>query len=412
MITNPLNGVKLPAHSNVTITADASDPDGTIAQVEFLFRTNSLLTNSLGFATTTPFSVILSNLSVGTNFLSARATDNAGTNTTSAEAVIIGINGPTVSLTASSTNSAQLGTDILLTATARSVGSIITNTVIFEGASTLAEAPTNSVSVSIRPSVPRVYSFTAVAIDALGQSATSAPIVIRIFLPQPFSALAGSYTGIFLNSNTLSLEGSGLLTLKLNKKGAFTGKVSMNGAKYGFRGQFDQFGKINLPVIRRALAPMVLDMHLDLSGDSDQINGTAMTAAGTNVFISSLLADRNVFNSRTNPAPQAGHRSLILQPAPDLAGQGIGLVQTTVSASGTTKIHGALNDGQKFSFSTAVSKEGRIPFYVSLSRGAEAMVGWLHFGKAPNDLTGSVLWTVGSAPSETSSPVQITPASQ
>jgi len=275
---------------------------------------------------------------------------------------------------------------------------------------TLAEAPTNSVSVSIRPSVPRIYSFTAVTMDALGQSATSAPVVIRIFLPEPFSALAGNYTGIFLNTNKLSLDGSGLLTLKLNKKGAFTGKISMNGAKSGFRGQFDQFGKITLPVIRRSLAPMVLDMDLDLSGESDQISGTATTAAGTNIFISDLLADRNVFNSRTNPAPQAGHRSFILEPAPDLAGQGMGLLQTTVSKSGTTKIKGALNDGQKFSLSTAISKEGSVPMYASLSRGSAAIVGWLNFGKTPNALPGSLLWTLASSPSQTSSPAQVTPA--
>ena len=184
----------------------------------------------------------------------------------------------------------------------------------------------------------------------------------------------------------------------------------MNGAKYGFRGQFDQFGKINLPVLRRALEPMVLNMNLDLSGDSDQINGSATTAAGTNIFISDLLADRNVFNSRTNPAPQGGHRSFILQPAPDLAGQGMGLVQTSVSKSGTTKIKGALNDGEKFSLSTAISKDGSVPIYVSLTRGSAALVGWLHLGKTPNDLAGSTLWTLASSPSPTSSPAQVTPA--
>jgi len=410
-ITNPPSGTKFPAHSDVTIIANAFSPNGTIAQVEFFVRTNSLRTNFLGSASTAPFSIVLTNLSLGTNFVSARATDNTGLKTTSSEIVVIGINGPTVTLTASSINSVQLGTDILLAATASSAGSTITNTAIFEGSTALVQGPTNSVSVSIRPSVPRDYSFTAVATDALGQSSNSAPIVIRVFLPQPFSALAGNYTGLFLNTNQLSVEDSGLLTLKLNKKGAFSGKISMNGAKYGFRGQFDQFGRINLPVIRSARKPMVLNMHLDLSGDSDQIDGTASTAVGTNLLIATLLADRNVFNAHTNPAPQAGHRAFILQPAPDFAGHSVGLVQTTVSASGTTKIHGSLNSGQKFSLSTASSKDGFVPLYVSLTRGSEAMVGWLHFGKAQNDLSGSMLWDVTSSPTQTSVPIQVTPAS-
>ena len=312
----------------------------------------------------------------------------------------------------STTNSAlQLGTDILLTATATSIGSSVTNIALFDGATRLAQGSTNSITFLWRPTEPRDYSLIAVATDNLGQSGASALVVIRIFSPLPFSIVAGTYTGVFFDQNptNINLENSGLFTLKLNKHGSFTGKLAMNGAGYPFRGQFDQFGRINLPVLRRARRPIVLGLLLDLSGATQQISGSATTAAGTNVLISSVVAERNVFHSRTNPAPQAGRRSLILQPAPDLSGQSIGLDRATIGKAGTVRIHGALNDGRKFSFSTALSKDGRAPFYVSLSRGTGAIVGWLFFGRSPNDLVSGELWQLSSATAQSPAQIQIVP---
>jgi hypothetical protein len=414
-ITNPVAGAKFPAGASVIITADASDPDGTVVQVQFLVRTNVGATNSIGITTAAPFSVILSNLPAGTNFLSARATDNRGGVTTSAEVAIFGQNPPTAALTLSATNfSVQLGTDITLSATTASVGGSVTNVALFDGASLLASSPTSTIVFLWHPTDAGEHSVTAVATDDLGQKDASAPMTIRIFAPLPFSALAGTYTGVFFDAytNNIRLENSGLFSLQFTKRGPFTGKLAMNGATYRFRGQFDEFGKITLPVVRRALAPVVLVLQLDLSGDTGQITGTATTAAGTTELTSDLLAERNVFNARTNPAPQAGRHPFILHLAPDLQGQGVGLIQTRITPAGVVRLHGALNDGQKFNLTTTLSKAGYAPFYVSLSRGDEAIVGRLHFGTAPSGPDSSVLWQISSVPNQTRTQLQITPAAQ
>jgi hypothetical protein len=226
--------------------------------------------------------------------------------------------------------------------------------------------------------------------------------------------VAGTFTGLFFdpNTNRIHLEDSGFVTLKLTKRGTFTGKLTMNTGKYPFGGQFDSFGRNNFSVIRRGRAPAVLALQLDLSGDTDQLHGAVTTAAGTNLLTSDLLADRNVFNPPAHPAPQAGRHFFLLQPPSDVQGQSIGMTSTRISPSGKTQIHGSFNDGQKFSLGTAISKDDNVPFYISLSRGTEAIIGWLQFGKTPEDPAPSQLWQLRSAASETPARVQISPLNE
>jgi uncharacterized repeat protein (TIGR01451 family) len=78
-ITSPANGATFTAGANITITANASDPDG---QVTLL----GLYTNDVRIATSTnaPYSTILSNMAVGSYTLTAKARDNDGLISTSA----------------------------------------------------------------------------------------------------------------------------------------------------------------------------------------------------------------------------------------------------------------------------------------------------------------------------------------
>ena len=77
-ITAPANGATFTAGTNITLTANASDSDGTVAKVEF-FRGAT----SLGSKTSAPWSVVWSNAPAGSYVLTAIATDNAGASTTS-----------------------------------------------------------------------------------------------------------------------------------------------------------------------------------------------------------------------------------------------------------------------------------------------------------------------------------------
>lgn len=72
-----------PFESDITITATASDSDGTVKKVEFFAGTTKL-----GESTTAPYSFVWHRPGPGTYELTARATDNAGLMTTSAPVAV------------------------------------------------------------------------------------------------------------------------------------------------------------------------------------------------------------------------------------------------------------------------------------------------------------------------------------
>ena len=82
-ITSPANGTVFTAGADVTITADASDIDGTISRVEF-YRNDFLL----GQDNFPPYTLNWSAVSEGSYILTAKAFDNTGLATTSGEVTI------------------------------------------------------------------------------------------------------------------------------------------------------------------------------------------------------------------------------------------------------------------------------------------------------------------------------------
>ena len=72
-ISGPTNGAVFPAPASFVLSATASDPDGTVAGVEF-FQGNT----SLGIATSVPYGESVLGLAPGDYTFSAVATDNGG----------------------------------------------------------------------------------------------------------------------------------------------------------------------------------------------------------------------------------------------------------------------------------------------------------------------------------------------
>ncbi len=83
-ITNPADGAVFTAPANVIIQGDANDADGTITQVR-LFAGTNLLTTLASAA----FSYVWTNAPLGTNLLTAVATDNGGASSTSAPVIVM-----------------------------------------------------------------------------------------------------------------------------------------------------------------------------------------------------------------------------------------------------------------------------------------------------------------------------------
>lgn len=82
-LTAPANGATFNAGANIAVSANASDPDGSVARVEF-FRG----TTSLGVDTTAPYSVSWNGATAGSHGFRAVATDNQGATATSATATV------------------------------------------------------------------------------------------------------------------------------------------------------------------------------------------------------------------------------------------------------------------------------------------------------------------------------------
>ena len=82
-LTQPANGATFAAPATVGLAATASDADGTVTKVEFFNGAAKL-----GEDTTAPYSFTWSGVATGTYTLTARATDNLGASTTSAQATI------------------------------------------------------------------------------------------------------------------------------------------------------------------------------------------------------------------------------------------------------------------------------------------------------------------------------------
>ncbi|MCI0534183.1 MAG: Ig-like domain-containing protein [Verrucomicrobiales bacterium] len=88
-ITSPAEGATFTAPATVTVQTQASDPDGTVAKVDFFSNGNLV-----GTAATSPFTITLNNVPAGNYSLTATATDNQNATTTSS-AVNIVVNPPT-----------------------------------------------------------------------------------------------------------------------------------------------------------------------------------------------------------------------------------------------------------------------------------------------------------------------------
>jgi beta-glucanase (GH16 family) len=82
-LTSPANGASFTAPASITVSANAADANGTVAQVQFFNGSTPI-----GTATSSPYSISWTGVAAGTYSLTAVATDNAGATTTSAAVTV------------------------------------------------------------------------------------------------------------------------------------------------------------------------------------------------------------------------------------------------------------------------------------------------------------------------------------
>jgi Domain of unknown function (DUF1929)/Bacterial Ig domain len=177
-LTQPADGTTFTPPATVNLAATASDPDGTVAKVEFFNGTTKL-----GEDTTAPYGFTWSGVPAGSYTLTARATDDVGGTTTSATSRITvgGNTPPTVSIT-SPTDGAILPwkPTITVTATASDPGGSVTRVEFRDGTTLLGQDTTAPYSFTWRNVPVGNHVLTARAVDNAGAVTTSSPVRITV----------------------------------------------------------------------------------------------------------------------------------------------------------------------------------------------------------------------------------------
>ncbi|HKQ05772.1 MAG TPA: LamG-like jellyroll fold domain-containing protein [Blastocatellia bacterium] len=286
-LTSPANNATFFAPANITLTANASDSDGTISKVEFFQGSTKL-----GEDTSSPYSIVWSNAPTGTYTLTAIATDDAGSTTTSDA---VSINVLVAAGTIAGTVTAAGGSTAIASATIK----------IIQGASVIATTTSNSAgNYSVTNLDAGTYSVEASA--AGYETSTQANISVTLGATSTVNfSMAVPITYVY--------DDLGRLVSVIDQSG--------NAATYNY----DAVGNL-LSISRQAAAQISLIRFTPGAGPV----GTAVTIYGTG--FSATASQNTVTFNGTTATVTASSPSLIVTAVP--AGATTGTI-TVTSPAGT-----------------------------------------------------------------------------
>lgn len=178
-LTSPANGASFTAPTNITLTASASDTDGTIARVEF-YNGTTLLNSD----TTSAYSFTWSSVAAGTYSLRAVAYDNSGasaTSTTSTVTVAGANQPPTVTLTSPTNGSIFTApATVTLSANASDTDGTISKVEFYNGTTLLNTDTASPYTFAWSNVAAGIYTVKAIAYDNSNASTSSATSTITI----------------------------------------------------------------------------------------------------------------------------------------------------------------------------------------------------------------------------------------
>ena len=184
-ISSPTKGESFTSPATVNIDAEAYDPDGTIAKVEFFNGSTKL-----GEKTAAPFSFTWKDVTEGSYSLTAVATDNLSSVTVSAtvpvsvlKAASVANQLPVISISSPSKGSSYPApATISIDVEATDPDGTISKVELFSGTIKLDEMTAAPYSFTLKDLAEGSYSLMAVATDNMSATTTSAPTIVECYL--------------------------------------------------------------------------------------------------------------------------------------------------------------------------------------------------------------------------------------
>src|SRR4051794_6192432 len=175
-LTAPAANSVFVAPASINLTANVSDPDGTITKVDF-FQGATLV----GTVSRAPYAFTWTDVAAGRYSLTAKATDNSGVSTTSSVISVVVDALPSVSLTGPADQSTfRTPASFNLSATASDSDGSISKVEFYQGSTLLRTLTQTPYSVAISQSGPGVYSYSAKATDNNGLAVQSSSISVTV----------------------------------------------------------------------------------------------------------------------------------------------------------------------------------------------------------------------------------------
>jgi hypothetical protein len=201
------------------------------------------------------------------------------------------------------------------------------------------------------------------------------------FMPSPFASngVAGSYAGLFWDTNYLANASSGGFSATLSENGVVDGQVKIAGATTSFAGLLGANGSATITVPRSKEDSLVLTLQVDLSG-SGTLTGTVADASNT--FSAALTAYRAAFSTAASATAYEGSYTWAIPAHSGIAPAGNSFGTATIAPTGGAKLSLTLGDGTTTSAAGALSKDGLLPLYVSLYKGQGSLLAWVSFSKS------------------------------
>lgn len=167
-LTNPANGTVFFAPANVTIQATASDPDGTVTNVQFGVG-SAVFANDAS----APYAAVTNGLVAGNFTLFAIAADNGGARATNSVNIVVDAP-PSVTITNPSNDAFYVApANLIIQASTSDSDGTVTNVQFLIGSSIVANDPTPPFTTTSNGVPAGSFVLTAIAVDNYGARATN-----------------------------------------------------------------------------------------------------------------------------------------------------------------------------------------------------------------------------------------------